>query len=350
MKLGVYSTGAALIGVIAAVLLTIAMLFTSGWSRPPVVTSQNGFRGTAMAQITTPAAVSALKLANVLPDAIEKASPDGKRAKDVYQNVQVLGDLSEDQFNRVMLAFAAWVAPQEGDNAGCAYCHNTENMADDTLYTKKVSRRMIQMTRHINTDWKTHVAATGVTCYTCHRGMPVPANIWFDNPGPPHAGGFSATNDWMGHPARVNGSTGLPVNALQNTLEGDQEIRVESTQALPAGYGASIQQTDQTYSLMIHMSESLGVNCTFCHNTRAISQWAQSTPQRVTAWHGIRMARDLNNNYLDPLKATFPPNRLGSLGDSPKINCATCHQGASKPLLGVSLAKDYPELGGTAAP
>ena len=70
----------------------------------------------------------------------------------------------------------------------------------------------------------------------------------------------------------------------------------------------------------------------------------------MTAWHGIQMARDLNTNYLDPLKATFPANRLGPLGDGPKVYCATCHQGANKPLLGVSLAKDYPELGGTAAP
>ena len=38
---------------------------------------------------------------------------------------------------------------------------------------------MIQMTQHINADWKTHVAETGVTCYTCHRGNTVPAEIWF---------------------------------------------------------------------------------------------------------------------------------------------------------------------------
>ena len=43
---------------------------------------------------------------------------------------------------------------------------------------------MLQMVQHINADWKTHVAETGVTCYTCHRGQPVPANIWFNNPGP----------------------------------------------------------------------------------------------------------------------------------------------------------------------
>jgi photosynthetic reaction center cytochrome c subunit len=58
------------------------------------------------------------------------------------------------------------------------------------------------------------------------------------------------------------------------------------------------------------------------------------------------MARDLNVNYLDPLKDLLPDSRLGPLGDGPKINCATCHQGVSKPLLGQSIAKDWPELGG----
>jgi photosynthetic reaction center cytochrome c subunit len=56
------------------------------------------------------------------------------------------------------------------------------------------------------------------------------------------------------------------------------------------------------------------------------------------------MVRDLNNNYLDPLHATFPPARLGLEGDSPKVNCATCHNGVYKPLFGVSMAKDFPEL------
>ena len=73
-------------------------------------------------------------------------------------------------------------------------------------------------------------------------------------------------------------------------------------------------------------------------------------PQRVVAWHGLAMLRELNANYLDPLKPVYPANRLGPLGDSPKANCATCHQGASKPLLGQSMAKDFPELGGKPAP
>ena len=35
---------------------------------------------------------------------------------------------------------------------------------------------------------------------------------------------------------------------------------------------------------------------------------------------------------------------LGTNGDSPKVNCTTCHNGVYKPLFGVSMAKDFPEL------
>ena len=136
----------------------------------------------------------------------------------------MLNDLSADQFNRVMLSITEWVAPQQG----CAYCHNVENLADDSLYTKIVARRMLQMTRHINTDWKAHVATTGVTCYTCHRGNPVPANIWY-HPGAPHAGGFAATNNGMGHPGKSNGETGLPLDPFAPVLAPKDAIRVVAT-------------------------------------------------------------------------------------------------------------------------
>jgi photosynthetic reaction center cytochrome c subunit len=70
--------------------------------------------------------------------------------------------------------------------------------------------------------------------------------------------------------------------------------------------------------------------------------WDASTPARETAWYGIRMVRDLNRTYLDPLAASLPPSRHGPLGDGPKADCATCHNGVYKPLFGAQMAKDYP--------
>jgi photosynthetic reaction center cytochrome c subunit len=98
------------------------------------------------------------------------------------------------------------------------------------------------------------------------------------------------------------------------------------------------------------MSEALGVNCGFCHNTRFWGGWNQSNPQRAVAWHALDMLREMNAVYLEPLRVSYPAHRLGPLGDAPKANCATCHQGVSKPLLGQSMAKDFPELGGKATP
>ena len=140
------------------------------------------------------------------------------------------------------------------------------------------------------------------------------------------------------------GLSALPYDPLTPFLEQSNNIRVESQVALPGTDRSSIKQTDWTYALMIHFSESLGVNCTYCHSTRQFADWTQSTPQRVTAWYGIRMVRDINNNFLDTLHDTFPAARLGPTGDSPKVNCATCHQGVYKPLFGVSPVLGFPEL------
>ena len=337
-----FGPAVAFVGVIAAALLTAAMLLTAGWSRPPVHAEQFGYRGVAMGQITDPRAARLIKYANSVPEPLDPAPATGKKARAEYKNVKVLGDLSVDQFNRVMLAITSWVSPDQG----CAYCHNTENLADDGLYTKIVARRMLQINRQINTDWKNHVGNTGVTCYTCHRGAPVPSNIWYNSPVSPHAGGFAARTYGMGHPTAVNNSTGLPSDPLTPYLEGHESIRVAGKTALPTGFGASIQTTEQTFSLMIHISKSLGVNCTFCHNTREFLDWSQSSPARLTAWYGIGLVRYINDTYLDPLKDILPAAKLGPHGDAPKIDCGTCHQGVAKPLLGVSMAKDYPELGG----
>jgi photosynthetic reaction center cytochrome c subunit len=315
----------------------LAAGLVAGCEAPPQETEQTGYRGTGMVQIHNAAKREALIDANAVPEPQPEADAAGDKASTAYQNVQVLGHLSETQFLRVMTAMTEWVSPEQG----CGYCHNLENLADDSLYTKKVARRMLQMTQHINEDWKTHVAETGVTCYTCHRGNPVPKNIWFTDPGV-QARGSAADSMGQNHPAASVARSTLPREPFTSMLLNSTEIRVQDQVALASDApGAPIQSAEMTYALMTHMSVGLGVNCTFCHNSRSFSNWEQSTPQRVIAWHGIRMVRDLNNDYLVPLLATYPENRLGPEGDAPKANCSTCHQGLNKPLNGVSMLKDY---------
>lgn len=323
-------------------LLGAALL--SGCEKPPIDSVQNGFRGTGMVQVSNPRITSALDAAQVPPTAIPAMPAGGPLAKDIFKNVQVLGHLSVGEFTRTMLAITAWVAPAQG----CAYCHVTgDDLSIDKLYTKTVARKMLQMTLHINKDWQNHVAATGVTCYTCHRGQPVPAKVWFTDPGPRQAKGSTAGSAGQNMPAIEAGLMATPYDPFTPFLLQDTPIRVLGSTALPTGNLQNIKQTEATYSLMVHISTSLGVNCTFCHNSRSFAAWDQSPPQRTVAFHAIRMARDLNKTYMEPLTGTFPPERLGPLGDVPKISCATCHQGQNKPLRGAPLLEDHPVLGPT---
>ena len=312
----------------------------AGCERPPMEAVQIGYRGTGMVQVYNPRTLEANAALNEAPVPLPEASPDGPRAGQVFQNVKVLGDLSVGQFTRLMSSMATWVAPEQG----CAYCHNLANLADDSKYTKVVGRKMLEMTRRINADWKSHVGATGVTCYSCHRGKPVPENIWFQRDAQPYGSNFMGDKAGQNEPSPTVGLTSLPNDPFTPFLLGDEPIRVAGTTALPSGNWQSIKQTERTYGLMVHMAGSLGVNCTYCHNTQSFSKWEGGPDKRVKAWYGIRMARDLNKNYLGALVDVFPVHRKGELGDVAKLNCATCHQGAYKPLNGARMVEAFPEL------
>ena len=332
--------GAGLAGLVAAII--IVTTFRAG----PLEEVQRGYRGTGMVENFQPGVIAAELKENAIPPYLPQLPAAGLKANVAYKNVQVLGNLSVGQFTRIMASITQWVAPQ----AGCNYCHVGNNFAADDKYTKVVARRMIQMTQHINVDWQSHVQNVGVTCYTCHRGNNVPTYIFYNDPGPAHAVNMVETGMGKNIASPSVGLASLPYDPFTPFLEHDANIRVNSTTALPTGDRQSIKQTEWTYALMMHFSQSLGVNCTYCHNSRVFADWSQSTPQRVNAWYGIRMVRDVNNTYLESLHSVFPPYRLGPSGDVAKVDCATCHQGVYKPLFGVSMAKDFPELGGVPQP
>jgi photosynthetic reaction center cytochrome c subunit len=320
------------------------IVLLAGCEAPPMVSEQLGYRGSGVAQISNP---DRALPADVIPPPPYPLGPDeGPRASETYENVRVLGDLSTDEFNRLMLSMTEWVSPEQG----CNYCHNAENMASDEVYTKVVARRMLQMTREINSMWKPHVQTTGVTCYTCHRGKPVPAETWSLSPEDPKAGRLVAANMPTGQnrPQAITAYASLPAEPFAKYLQGDASaIRVASASGRPhPDWTPSIKDAEATYGLMMHLSSALGVNCTFCHNTQSFRNWSTSRAQRATAWHGIRMTGKINAAYITPLQSTFPAARLGPAGDPLKVNCATCHRGKSKPLGGVSMLADHPALAG----
>lgn len=326
-----------------SLVITGAACLLAGCERPPVDVVQHGYRGTGMQQVYNPRTLQTQADLNVAPPAIPLPPAEGPKAEQVYQNVQVLKDLSAAQFATFMVSMTNWVAPKEG----CSYCHNLNNLADDSLYTKRVARRMIDMTRFINGNWETHVAQTGVTCYTCHRGQNIPSQFWFTKKDQPYGSNFLGDKSGQNTPDQDVNWSSLPFDPFTPFLLKDLPIRVSATTALPTGNRQSIKQAEWTYGLMTHMSQSLGVNCTYCHNTRSFQDWKGNPTQRVTAWHGIRMVRSLNVDHMTPLTNEFPAHRKGELGDVAKVNCGTCHQGAYKPLYGAPMLKDYPVLQGT---
>ena len=285
--------------------------------------AQRGYRGTGMELIVDKTDIDrnmALVAAGI-PPALPPAGPP-TAGPSPWRNVQVLTDVSPAELTRTMLAMSTWVA----GTGNCAYCHNIADMSADTsaggtpLYTKLTARRMLRMVRDINGTYEAHVRNTGVTCYTCHLGQPVPKSTWV----------------YDGNP-----------NQVERYFLDRKAVRVQ-THAVAASNDnrSSVKQTEWTYAVMIKISRGMGVSCSECHNTRAFNSWEQAPPQRVQALHGAEMVRHVNYQYLMPLNAVLPSSRLGPMGDSPKALCSTCHNGAYKPLYGYPMAKDYPALWG----
>jgi photosynthetic reaction center cytochrome c subunit len=302
-------------------LLTVAVLVTA-CEAPPVETVQSGFRGLGLESVINPerlqdsvTAILARQPAVQPPPAALGELPPA--APGTYENVQVLGHLSEAEFTLTMNALVQWVAPVEG----CNYCHvvtpDSVNYAADDIYTKVVARRMLQMVQDINVNWSEHVAEDrGVNCWTCHQGQPVPTNYWFyDSPTQIHR--YYLDRD----DARIQGPWAL-------ASEGENR--------------RSVKQMEWTYAVMMNMSNALGVNCSYCHVSARFADWDYSTPQRVTALRGARMIRNANMEYMVSLQGVWPTSvdeyagypdrpRLGPMGDGPKLQCSTCHIGAYKP-------------------
>ncbi|WP_304502387.1 photosynthetic reaction center cytochrome PufC [Aurantimonas sp. HBX-1] len=324
---------------IVAGALALLGLAIPPWILPPIETTSTGAPGTGLEILRD--GDRQLQYA-ALPVPLEPADNEGSPlASEIYANVQVLGNLTDAEFTRLMLAITEWVAPVQG----CEYCHDLtseEGFASDALYTKVVSRTMLRMVQHINAQWAEHVAPSGVTCYTCHRGQNVPPALWYaqEEPsgdqflGKPQAWHLEAKSvlQFFSDVPYTQYLTADPLTAniiSRDPFAGSDVPRVTTEQA------------ENLYILMMQMSEALGVNCTYCHNSRSFVDWTQSTPFRWIAYWGIRMVRDINADYIEPLASVFPANRKGPLGDPGKVNCRTCHYGNNKPLGGYNLLEHY---------
>lgn len=105
-----------------------------------------------------------------------------------FHNLQVLPEeIEQRQLVGVMRGFAM------GLGVRCWYCHVGEegkpfsefDFESDEKLTKKKARFMLEMTRHLNDERLPGLSEVGeradpavkITCYTCHRGRPVPRTL-----------------------------------------------------------------------------------------------------------------------------------------------------------------------------
>lgn len=331
------AVGVAVIGVVAIVAL----------GQPFATDSlQTGPRGTGMSvpefksDLATPDPGIAVYLSGVTSPIVPTGGEE--TAGEARENVPPgLVDLTVENYDRLLAAMRDWTGiPDLFD--------------DPESYQTAVGHVMVSMVQNINENWDGHVNANkqvGVTCYTCHRGQPVPSDIWFklghvNNA----ASGWSAIQNRV---TPINQFTSLPTDALEKYLLDGEIIGVHDLDSRVAGIPGqegfpTIQNAERTYALMNYVSNSLGVNCTFCHNTRAFYDGSQVTPQWGTEMLGIQMVLEINNDHLVPLEGLYPPERLGPVfQDAPKAACKTCHKGYQQPLQGTNVIQDWPELATT---
>lgn len=335
-------------GMAALVVAVAFVIIVPGWSYPPE----------HVRQLSLPSGLQLSSSENTgadtrVPPPLPPAAAGGPSAAASYKNVKVLTDVSAAEFMRLQHAITGWVSPKQG----CGFCHQGRDYASDAKPTKAVARMMLQMTRYINADTSGHIQPAGVTCYTCHRGKPVPAEIWFPEPAPPHHPFFGRQENWDESADTVRKF--FPDDGWSEYFLQDEPIAVQSTTALPSNTVSARVPAKRVYEMMMQISVGMGVNCGFCHNSRALESWDESTPYRWTAYHAIRQIRDLNRNFLLKLPHMLPqqrervesnripviPYRLSGVQRADGLLiCATCHYGQPKPLNGVNMLHDYPGL------
>jgi len=114
----------------------------------------------------------------------DKSASTEKTAEQVYKNIQVFKGIPASQLEGDM----AFITGSLG--VKCNYCHVNPFDKDDRP-TKLTARKMIQMVFDLNKG--SFNGAGAVSCYTCHRGKPLPisvpslgSNLWQPATQPPN--------------------------------------------------------------------------------------------------------------------------------------------------------------------
>ena len=219
------------------------------------------------------------------------------------QNAQVLTGSVSAEIATYMVSEVA-----TGLNVDCTYCHNTENFSldswdggTDAMARKATAREHLKMVADLNKNWLTLLPTVTtekqpygaqITCTTCHLGEAKPV-AWAEN--------------LQGLPDNFR----LPLDNLDTLLVNARE-------------DISLDTVQINQHTMYHVSTSLGVGCTHCHNSRYFPSWEQ--PNKYYALTMLQMVQHIRNTYKPVMNNQDP-------------SCVLCHRnqilppGAAQPSV-----------------
>jgi hypothetical protein len=198
--------------------------------------------------------------------------PAQTRAVGSWQNVEILGDATAQDMDLFMRAMSASLG------VGCEYCHEGDAWHLEGRREKGIARSMMRMLADLSVTG--FEALDLPSCWTCHRGSPVPATA------PPAAG--------------VE-----PLPTGQGPFRGEYE-NLQLT---------GVSRADLP-SMMAGFVRDLGEDCEYCHVS---GDWASD--EKVSKPLARRM-HEIQNG--------MDQRYFGSAG---AISCWTCHRGERVPEI-----------------
>lgn len=306
------------------------------------------------------------------------------------QNVQVLRNMDTAQIWNYMQRISGAMG------VSCQYCHDINNLAADSYPQKISARLMLLLVRDLNAQYMVNLPnwrGNFVQCDTCHNGqaLNVPSVSDEFNKSTPSIDVVLEPLDIQGLPIRdINvltdtikprDATGAPLPSLRMGLKQatlyyyynyfiwkpfDPADRTSGRGSLALLVEGNRTQDQVTINqnTMNDMNWSLGVGCTYCHNSRNFYAWEADivAPQfphtyainRLKAQRMLLMTTFMAQNWSryvlprnpQPTGASFPldgnqylTNIDGSLYVLP--GCYTCHRARSVPRAAIN-AVDIP--------
>jgi len=233
-------------------------------------------------------------------------------APNKYVNVRVLKNYTWNQFGQLMIGQFSGAL-----GVSCQYCHLGVNYASDYNATKRVARQMILMTRAINSTifWAgSHQPL--VSCQTCHMGNAKPNRVENDPTTasyPLDPSSIALSNVWSGGPDYLKGSLAPTQGTWQSVITG---ITAQQLKYSDSGLQGSVTGGRLLLRTMAKMSTSLGVGCTYCHNSRNFGSY--EVLPKTYSLSMMYSTQGVDTNYLQRIAVNGQGLYLAS--------CYMCHR------------------------